>query len=392
MSDYNTYRRWGAIFFALFLLFFLGACGNKKRVAPPVIVPVDDVTESAIDLLWRGLYNDADREFDWALKQNSKNTRANTGRALVQGYLGNFDEAFRLLKNGCKYAKENDDRLFCYEVTIRLHTLDKRDKLWFQKAREAFIAGNKVDPRASRPYFYMALACKENLYFDEAENLFQEVISKNSGYVKESQRQLRQLEDIFGAMPVTKTGQNIVLKRRISRADCAALIIEEMKFGHMIWGEAALQKENKDFKNLKRPEKIKTFSAKDIKDHPFAIYIENVLSLNLAGLQTYSDGMFRPDEYLDRGGFAVVIAAMMKKISPEKMGLSTPISSPFADVQETSPFYEAVMIVASQEIMEAIDKTREEFAPLGPLSGAEALLALKKLKKIFHSDEREEQE
>jgi len=384
------YRRWAGVFFALFLLCFLGSCGSQKRVPPPVIVPVDDMTESAIDLLWRGLYTDADREFAWALNKNSQNARANIGRALAQGHLNNFNEAFGLLKNGCKYAKENDDRLFCYEVTIRLHTLDKRDKQWFQKARQAFIAGNKVDPRASRPYFYMALACKENMRFDEAENLFLEVVSKNSGYVRESQRQLKQLEEIYDAMPATKTGQNIVLKKRISRADCAALIIEEMKFGHIIGVQAVLQGEGKGFKDLKRPEKVKTFSAKDIKDHPYAGYIEKALSLDLVGLQAYADGMFRPDEYLDRGGFAVVVAAMMKGIAPEKASLSAQVHPPFADVQETSPFYEAVMIVASQEIMEARDKTREEFIPLGPLSGPEAMLALKKLKKILSPDEKRE--
>jgi len=374
----------------VFFLFFLGACGNKKRIAPPVIVPVDEATEAAIGLLWRGLYNDADREFDWALRQNSKNARASIGRALIQGYLGNFDEAFGFLKNGCKYAKENDDRLFCYEVTIRLHTLDKRDKQWFQKAREAFVAGNKIDPRVSRPYFYMALACKENMYFDEAESLFQEVIDRNREYVRESQHQLKQLEDIYDAMPDTKAGQNIALKRRISRADCAALIIEEMKFGHMIEAQAVLQGEGKDFKKLKKPEKTKNFSssAKDINNHPFAIYIENALSLNLAGLGTYTDGMFRPEEYLNRGGFAIIIAAMMEKISPEKIRLSAHIPSPFADVQETSPFYEAVTVVTSQGIMDARDTTKREFAPLGSLSGTEALLALKKLKKILYPDER----
>ena len=387
MSGYNTCRRWSAVFFALFFLFFLGACGGKKHMAPPVIVPVDDGTEAAIDLLWRGLYNDADREFGWALKRDHKNARAGIGRALTQGYLGNFDEAFGFLKNGCKYAKENDDRLFCYEATIRLHTLDKRDKKWFEKAREAFIAGNKIDPRMSRPYFYMALACKENMHFDEAESLFEEVISKNNGYVRESQLQLRQLEDIYDAMPATKAGQNIVLKKRISRADCAALIIEEMKFGHMIEGRAILEGESKDFKSLKRPEKIKTFSAKDISDHTFAAYIENALSLDLAGLRTYADGMFRPDEYLDRGGFAIVMADVMKKMSPEKTGLPGRIISPFNDIQETSPFYEAVMSVASRGIMEARDKTKGEFSPLSPLSGSEALLALKKLRKIFYPGE-----
>jgi hypothetical protein len=375
--------RFLVVFFTVFFQFFLGASAKKSPVSQPIVVaPVDEMTESAVDLLWRGAYGEADRQFDWALQRNPKSAQANIGRALAQGHMGNFDKAFEFLKNGCRYAKENDDRLFCHEVTIRLHTLDKQDKRWFEKARDAFIAGNKIDPRATRPYFYMALACKENMSFDEAENLFREVISRNSGYVEEARRQLAQLEGAYDTMPLTRAGRSIVLKKRISRADCAALIVEELKFGSVLGAQTTLPRPGKDFKRPK-PKKIKTFSAKDIKDHPFAAYIESAMSLNLEGLQKYSDGMFRPDEYMDRGAFAVIVAGMMKKASPETVGRLTLVSSPFSDVDETSPFYEAVMVVASQGIMDAGDKTRNAFSPFAPLTGAEALSALQKLKKIL---------
>ena len=378
MSEYNKYRRWGAVFFALFFIFSIGACGKSKKsqIEPYVAVPDDEMTKSALSFLGRGLYGEADRDFNWALRNNPRDARANIGRALSQGHLGNMDEAFKFLKTGCKYAKENDDRLFCHEATIRLHTLAKRDKDWFQKARQAFTTGNKIDPRASGLYFYMAIACQENMNFDEAENLFQEVIDKNSGYVREAQRYLEQLDGIFDAMPVTRAGRDIVKKTRISRADCAALIVEEMKLGVMLKAQTALKA-----KDRKQGEKTKIFSAKDIKDHQFAPYIENALALNLDGLQVYGDGMFRPDEYLNRGVFAIIVADMLIRMAPERVSFPAETPLPFTDVQINSPFYEAVMFVTLAGIMDAKDKTKREFAPLATLSGAEALLALKKLKE-----------
>jgi hypothetical protein len=55
--------------------------------------------------------------------------------------------------------------------------------------------------------------------------------------------------------------------------------------------------------------------------------------------------------------------------------------SPFGDIKSDSPGYLAVMVVTSRGIMEPKNKDAMEFVPLGPVSGAEALSGMRKLKE-----------
>ncbi|NOQ97082.1 MAG: S-layer homology domain-containing protein, partial [Calditrichae bacterium] len=52
--------------------------------------------------------------------------------------------------------------------------------------------------------------------------------------------------------------------------------------------------------------------------------------------------------------------------------------SPFADVNSTSPIYNAIMTVSSRGIMPGFDDGT--FNPLGPVSGTEALNVIRNLK------------
>jgi hypothetical protein len=53
-------------------------------------------------------------------------------------------------------------------------------------------------------------------------------------------------------------------------------------------------------------------------------------------------------------------------------------TSPFADVNSTSPVYNAIMTVSSRGIMPGFDDGT--FKPLGPVSGTEALNIIRNLK------------
>jgi hypothetical protein len=65
-----------------------------------------------------------------------------------------------------------------------------------------------------------------------------------------------------------------------------------------------------------------------------------------------------------------------KKLATKYIGTT----SPFPDLRGDLPYFNAVMVVTTRGIMETKDLTTGEFAPLDPVSGADVLLVIRKLK------------
>lgn len=384
--------RWFVIILAVLIAVTLMSCGSKNKkptvVKPPVVKAVkvespDIYTDAGLALLEKGQYDDADREFAWALNKNAKNARAAIGRSLAQIYQGNYDEAVDYLKSGCKYAKQNEDKVFCQVARIRIYTQDKRDKRWFLETKDAFDAATKIDAQNSDAYYYMAFAYRDSLNFDEAGRMFREVIAINDRHVKEAEAEVDAIQKIQKAMATTKTGRKIALADRITRADCAAIIIEEIKLEKILSRQDnnidAMTEKAKD----KKSEKSKLSAAKDIAEHPFRVHIEEVLKLGIKGLGKYPDGSFRPEESVNRAAYAVMMEDILERLTGnaelKKPFQGTP--SPFPDVKVDSSYYEAVMVVTSRGIMEKKNPGSDEFAPLLQVSGAEALWIARKLKE-----------
>lgn len=389
MAGQGKYKRWFLIILAIFVAVTMMSCGSKKKKPTVKLERPDMYTDVGMQLLEQGQYADAEREFAWELKKNPKNARAGIGLGLAKAYQGSYNEALDFLKDGCKYAKLDEEKVSCQVARIRIYTNDKRDKRWFLTTKEAFDAATKISLQNSDAYFYMGFAYKDNLNFDEAGKMFQEVIALNDKHVKEAEGELAQIQKVQKAMAVTKTGRRIALEDQISRADCAALIMEEIKL------EKVLNRQNPnadrdDFSDLKDKKSApsKNTTAKDIADNPLRVHIEGVLRLGIKGLGKYPDGTFRPDESVSRAAFAVIMADILEKLTGNAE-LAKPFQrseSPFKDVRMETPYYGAIMVVTSRGIMEKKNANAEEFVPLAPVSGAEALKSAKRLKedqKIF---------
>jgi len=380
--------RWSLLMLVLFIAVTLMSCGSKNGkptvVKPPVVrvEPADVYIDAGLQLLEKGQYDDATREFTWALTKNPKNARAAIGRSIARIYLGDYEEALDDLKSGCKYAKQNGDKVFCQVARIRIYTKDKQDKLWFSKAKEAFNAATEIDSQNSDAYFYMGFAFRDSLNFDEAGKMFREVIAINDRHVTEAEVQADRIKKIQGAMASTKTGRTIALADRVTRADCAAIIVEEIKLEKILSRQDPNAATVTEREKGKKAEKGKAV-AKDIAEHPFRLHIEEVLKLGIKGLTKYPDGSFRPDEGVNRAAYAVIMEDILERLTGNAE-LKKPFQgtqSPFPDVKAGCPYYEAVMVVTSRGIMEKKNAGEDAFAPLAPLSGAEALLIARKLKE-----------
>jgi hypothetical protein len=84
-----------------------------------------------------------------------------------------------------------------------------------------------------------------------------------------------------------------------------------------------------------------------------------------------------------RAAYAMMLEDILIKVSGDS-SLATKFigsASPFPDLRNDLPYFNAIMVVTSRGIMEAKDLTTAEFAPLGSVPGVDALLIIKKIKE-----------
>jgi hypothetical protein len=226
------------------------------------------------------------------------------------------------------------------------------------------------------------LAYKAGLDFNMAGQMFTKVLELKSEYVAEADIQWNFLQKVQRAMPGTTTGKQIALVERLTRADAAALFMEELKID-VLYKKRTPKTFDTSFKDPEKaaakPVKI---TAKDIADHPLRTDIEGILQLGVSGLENYPDGNFHPAELVTRAAYAMMLLDILIKVTGDN-SLATKFigtTSPFPDLRSDLPYFNAIMAVTSRGIMEAKDMTTGEFAALSPVAGVDALLIIRKFK------------
>jgi len=407
MARQKIFRILLSIFTLCAVVLFLVSCGPKIRVAVSQLDTPGHHTFTGLKLLDQEKYVDAKREFEMATQLDAKYSKAYTGMALVNIYTSNFNAASENLANGLKYAKDNDEKLFVNVGKIRYYTLSKSDHKWLELARNQFDQAVVTDSKHSPAYYFMGLAYKDALEFNQAGKMFSQVTQLKTDHMADADAQLKFLQKVQQAMPATEAGKKIALAERITRADAAALFMEELKIKDLYKkpepkvSDASLKEmekvsaEMKDAekvsKEVKEEEKTPTevppapvkLLAKDIADHPLKTDIEGILETGVRGLENDPKGNFNPGEVLSRGEYAMMLEDILIKLTGEKDFAARYVSSKslFPDVPADMPYFNAIIAVTSRGIMEAKNTKTGEFAPLKPVTGVEALLIIRKLKK-----------
>ena len=368
------------MFFAAVML--IVSCGPKDRIAQGQLDTPEHHTYTGLKFLGEEKYADAQREFELAVQLDAKYSKGYTGIGLVKIYTGDFDSAEDYLKKGWSKANNDEDRIFVHVSRIRYYTQSKSEKKWLNLSKNEFDHAMKLDPRHAPAYYFMGLAYKVGLDFNQAGVMFTKVLELKTEYVAESDIQWNFIQKVQRAMPGTTTGKQIALVERLTRADAAALFMEEFKIEKLykkrtpkIFDTSFKYPENVTAKPVK-------ITAKDIADHPLRTDIEGILKLGVRGLENYPDGNFHPAELVTRAAYAMMIEDILIKVSGDN-SLATKFigaTSPFPDLRADLPYFNAVMVVTSRGIMEAKDLTTAEFAPLSPVAGVDALLIIRKFK------------
>ncbi len=382
---------------ALAASLLLSSCSSKLQLRLTQLDTPEHHTFAGVVLLNQEKFADAGREFELALRLDPHSAQAYAGVGLVMAYHGDFAGGFDAMKQAEKYARSDEEKIFALVGTIRVNNLSHLTCLrigtectsndpWLKSSKEAFDKAVLIDPKAASAYFFMGKSYLTVLEFELAGRMFNRILDLNGDYVTEAAGRWRLVQKIQRAMPETMIGKKIALMERITRADMALLLMEEMKLDtlYALRTPRTFSTPPKDSEKARtQATRSATATATDIARHPRKTDIEGIIRIGTRGLDLYPDGTFRPDEQLDRASYAMIIEDILIKVSGDhslaKQFSGSP--SPFIDLQVDLPYYNAVRLAVSRGILEAKDMASGMFVPLGPVTGADALLVIRKIRE-----------
>jgi hypothetical protein len=295
------------------------------------------------------------------------------------------------LKKARKYADRPDHYFDYYTAVIRTDTLMK-PKNWLSDAEDAFKEGSRlnVDERnltyylstEALPYF-MGVAWLEGREYQKARDSFSSVLKarRDGKWHEKADKGWKRVDKIvraMGGITIGDAGTSIAAKDAVSRADLAALIIDELKINKVMAGRIPL-----DSQAAKKAE----FTPADMTSHPFKEEVLTLMKWHVRGMEPKYDEtsrayLFKPADPVTRGEMAFILEDILIKLTGNEKIATAYFGqehSPFPDVKPTSAFYNAVMNMTTRNIMES--ELSGEFRVNAPVDGAEALLAIRILRQ-----------
>lgn len=366
---------------------FLFACGPKAVAPEAALDTPGHHVKNGNKLLKAGKIEAAYREFNRARELDPKFSPAYVGLGMVYGLKGEYDNGLKALKTAGRYADGKAQKVAVNVGYMRLYILggEELEKDWLSQVESRFYSAVRILSDRPEPYFYMGIAYKLSYEFQKALGQFNKVLELDSSYIEAADKEYAIIQQIQRAMPGSAVGKKIALLEKLTRADVAALFIEELEIEDL-FKKRSVQKYDTAFR---APEKgfaagqyVKTPPATDVENHVLKADIDAVIAIGIKGLQPFSDHTFQPDKIITRAEFAMMIEDILIKITADDR-LATKFignQSPFPDLRSDLPYFNAVMVCVTRNILATKDIKTGEFRPMGAVSGAQALLSIRALK------------
>jgi tetratricopeptide (TPR) repeat protein len=397
-------KRFLVLLFVVSLVWAAGGCAKKK------LVPISAEDNPAhhylmgMDLIEKGDWSEASVRFDRAIALEQDYAPAMAGLALVSALKAetgkdrehqavDLERALEMLDDAEDEA-DGDSQEFSVRVTgIRVY-MNARPKKWLKKAEKQYKKALKLSEVKTEelPYYrsidaahyFMGAAYFSALQFQNAENALGKVLGSTPGKWHDKANALyKRIQKIIRAsanFTLTGVAKKIAVKNEVSRADVAALLVDELHLDRLLAGRIPVPE-----KKEKNP-----FVPADIQNNLFKPEILIALKWGLRGLeptydQTSRAYLFYPNKPVTRKELAFILEDVLMKITGEK-DLATRYfgqkNSPYPDVPTTSSYFNAVMNVVSRGLMEP--DLSGAFRPDAYVDGAELLLAVMRLRNVMN--------
>jgi tetratricopeptide (TPR) repeat protein len=351
------------------LLVFLYGCGPRAGGYPfrELDVPEQRVF-NGFAFLRKERPVDAQIEFERALDLRPNYSPAYRGLGLVRGMQQDFSPAFEAMSRAEQYAENDLDRALAEVGMMGLYRMEKRQG-WLAEAERRFDRALAMAHEPSEAYHELGLAYKEAYRLDDAKKAFTKVLDINKTLLNEAREEIETIKKIEKAGARSALGKQVLLVRRINRAETAGLLAEEFPL-HLIRSQAGQGV----------GDALRT-TPPDVLNHRMKEEILRVLRLNIRGLGVFPDGSFGAGLYMTRAGFATVMADLLVKGTGDfaltrKYVLA---HSPFEDVRRDSPYFSDIMIC--YDWAGIMGGWGRYFHPMETISGVDALLILREAEK-----------
>lgn len=303
-----------------------------------------------------------------------------------------WEKSLDLIREAGRLGRTDEDTFRMYLAVIRANTVMGGDG-WFANAERAYTRAQGVPVKEERLIYYqgpesldyfMGLAFLKALEFQKARDAFARVLNakKQGKWSAPADAAWKKTDRIVRAEAgptIGDIGRKIAVQDFVTRADLSVLLVDTLKIGRLRGSEQAAAVGPAPGGQVVLPA--------DIGESPSKGDIQTVLKWRLRGLQPSYDKasgsyLFKPADPVKRGEMALLLEDLIIRTTGHEKLASAYLGqekSPFADVQPTSPFYNAVMTVTTRGIMEGAVTGR--FQVDDPVSGAEAVLAVRALQQ-----------
>jgi tetratricopeptide (TPR) repeat protein len=377
MRSHGPKKGFGSVI--LIGLLFMG-CAGPGGLTEPILDTPEHHVYSGFRLIKKARHDDARREFKQALRLRPDYSPAYRGMALAYGMEGDLKKGFRIMEQARQCGENEEQVALAYVGMMRLHVME-RGEGWLDSVKKNFAQANVLAADLPDAHYAMGLAYSRAYRLDEARGSFHRVMEINRSMTGEAREQLALIEMIEAADPTSSEGRRLAFVNSVTRAQTARLLVHELPLNLIDTGE--LLKRNRHGPR-KVPAQGEGSVPADVLDHAMREDIERILALDIRGLQPFKDGSFGPDECITRAAFAMVMADMVMTIKKDPALAARYIgsASPFEDVEKHAAYFTAVMVCKNHGGI--MDGKSRLFHPMGTLSGAQALLAIRKLKEECH--------
>jgi len=375
----------------------LSACGPKRTSQGLMDDPLTHADRGK-QYYNKGELDRAKSEYRLALELDKNFPQALAGLAMVKASERDFDSAEALAS---KAVSKSDDKIpdgfIAKGVVITEKNRTAKDADWFEDADKAFRKAIKIDGQSGEAYYRLGnsaavaslVAKKDDEYVDlirKSGDSYRKVISIDKAYTGEANAAWVRVQKVERALPGTRVGRKIAMVDSIGRADAAALFMAEMGIDKLL-SRSRGAKFDTGFRAPEDPMKVKEETAKkavatDIKGHWAENFIVDAVGLGIRGLQVQPDGKFLPAQSLTRAEFAFLLEDALMIVLADKTLATKYIGAParFGDLAASSPYFNAVCNMVDKNILQG--EADGTFGALKPVSGADALLAIRTIKEL----------
>jgi hypothetical protein len=346
-----------------------------------------------------GDYEKAAEEFELSRSLDPKFAPAYAGLALTAAHAARdaddteamkkgFKEAHELANKAKKLGDKIPEPFIAKALVITMENEGRRPpKKWLDEVEDEYKKAIKADPDNAEAYYRRGLCYKNAYEFDKAADDFRKVLDLDKDFTGEADRAWKHVQRIQRAAPGTEVGKRIALIDQITRADIAALFVSEMNIDKLI-DKRRPANDDTAFEAPEDPRAMETETTvsmaqiTDMDNHWAKNFVMDIVELEIRGLEPYPDHTFHPDEPVNRGEYAMMVEDVLIAILGDESLATKHIGSEsrFPDVNASHPAYNAVCNAVDKGVMDAA--MNGEFGLADPVSGAEALLVIRKIKDL----------